>query len=1177
MSHRRFTCLGVTSFLLLTFFLSTQTYAQNALNIALNHFEIQRESLGLTSADIQNFRISDEYSSRHNGVTHIYLQQQYEEINLVNAITNFNILPDGKVVSMGNRFIQNLASKVNTTQPNITPLAAVNTMIAHFKIETNETPSLERQMTAHHFVFKKEGIALEPVNVRLMFQPVNNQKEVRLVWQVDIYELDAQNWRVASIDAVTNEVVFHYNQVVTCNFPQEHSNEECPEHHVGHSQTTKQNELPPVVIDNAYNVYPLPLESPNHGDQQLLVSPADAIASPFGWHDVDGIDGHEYTITRGNNVHAYHDIFALNASIGDEPDGGDTLVFDIPYDESNFSPFEQRDAATINLFYWNNVIHDIWYQYGFDEVSGNFQENNYGNGGEGNDHVNAEALDGSGTNNANFATPVDGMNGRMQMYFWGGGQTATPPSVELYVLSPGAVAGTYPMGLGNFGADLMDTITSQVILVDDGEGNPSDACQAIVNTDEINGNIALIDRGTCNHGQKAIRAQDAGAIAVIFCNDENEVYSPNGGPQGGDVNIPIVTITQQNCEFIKLGLIGGLMVQLIEQELDYQVPSPGPTGRDSDLDNGVIIHEYGHGISNRLTGGPSQSGCLSTNQNPEQMGEGWSDWFALVMTLTADDIGESARGIGTYSIAEPIDGPGIRNFQYSTDLATNPQTYSSIIPALPNGPPHDVGEVWAVTIWDLYWNFIDIYGFDSDFYNGTGGNNMVMQLVIDGLKFQPCQPTFIDGRDAILAADVANFDGAHECLIWETFARRGVGFSASQGGAEAFDLPPFCTPFLKITKTAETVVDAGDVINYTLTLRNDTPESLATATIEDQLPANATYVAGSSSCGGTVVDGVLSITLNNFASGDEIECTYQLQTNSNVLMNMIFEDDVEGSTSTWSKTANLGSTIWLPSNITPNSGTRSWKSGSPDTPSDQLLTLKEPVLLSGTNPALAFWHRYRTEDGFDGGVVEISTDEGMTWEDLGPNFILNGYNGTLADDTTNPLANQNVFTGNSNVHIQSIADLSAYIGEEIIVRFRFATNEGGIGEGWFVDDIQIFDELEVVLNEACLTDNAQETVCNQAGTVVLGDPTSTKEVLPQSSVTLFPNPTTGNIVIEWTDQLAEIEAIQLFNIDGRSLSTWTVDSNANNLSLNITQFGKGVFMLQILTNNQLITKKVVVK
>ncbi|MBK9957456.1 MAG: M36 family metallopeptidase [Chitinophagaceae bacterium] len=60
------------------------------------------------------------------------------------------------------------------------------------------------------------------------------------------------------------------------------------------------------------------------------------------------------------------------------------------------------------------------YNYGFTEVAGNFQSNNLGRGGLGNDAVNADAQDGGGTNNANFSTPSDGSSGRMQMYLWSG-------------------------------------------------------------------------------------------------------------------------------------------------------------------------------------------------------------------------------------------------------------------------------------------------------------------------------------------------------------------------------------------------------------------------------------------------------------------------------------------------------------------------------------------------------------------------------------------------------------------------------------------------------------------------------------------------------------------------------------------------------------------------------------
>ena len=101
------------------------------------------------------------------------------------------------------------------------------------------------------------------------------------------------------------------------------------------------------------------------------------------------------TITRGNNVWSKDDINANNSPDGISADGGAELIFDFPY-IFDAPPVEMIEASTVNLFYWNNLMHDIYYQYGFDEASGNFQENNYGNGGNGSDSVNADAQDGGG-------------------------------------------------------------------------------------------------------------------------------------------------------------------------------------------------------------------------------------------------------------------------------------------------------------------------------------------------------------------------------------------------------------------------------------------------------------------------------------------------------------------------------------------------------------------------------------------------------------------------------------------------------------------------------------------------------------------------------------------------------------------------------------------------------------
>src|SRR5262249_1428993 len=153
----------------------------------------------------------------------------------------------------------------------------------------------------------------------------------------------------------------------------------------------------------------------------------DPLASPFGWHDTDGIAGAEFTDTRGNNVDAHLDRNDddLPDPLPGRPDGGPTLDFSgftlDPTQQPTVLP--NHNLAHVNLFSLNNIVHDIHYQYGFAEAAGNFQVNNYGRGGLGSDAVQADAQDGGGTNNANFATPPDGSPPRMQMYLF----TSTSP------------------------------------------------------------------------------------------------------------------------------------------------------------------------------------------------------------------------------------------------------------------------------------------------------------------------------------------------------------------------------------------------------------------------------------------------------------------------------------------------------------------------------------------------------------------------------------------------------------------------------------------------------------------------------------------------------------------------------------------------------------------------------
>lgn len=166
------------------------------------------------------------------------------------------------------------------------------------------------------------------------------------------------------------------------------------------------------TADDSYNIY---ADHPGVSTQRVTAGPGNGNAqSPNGW-----LSGAQTTRQiRGNNAFAYLDRNADNIpdTGGTSVTNGNFLATHNPAQAATTSA--NQDVAVQNLFYLTNIIHDDLYAHGFIEATGNFQENNFNRGGLGSDSVNAEAQDGSGTNNANFSTPSDGSNPRMQMFLW---------------------------------------------------------------------------------------------------------------------------------------------------------------------------------------------------------------------------------------------------------------------------------------------------------------------------------------------------------------------------------------------------------------------------------------------------------------------------------------------------------------------------------------------------------------------------------------------------------------------------------------------------------------------------------------------------------------------------------------------------------------------------------------
>ncbi|RZS93360.1 M36 family metallopeptidase [Aquimarina brevivitae] len=603
--------------LLLT--ISTTLIAQQNFDaIVRDHFsdDLQKNS---SEVDKAEWVITDVVPSLNPNVKHVYVQQRFQGIPIKFATYKLTIRDGKKVTWTIDQFIKDVESKVVSAKSSLSPESAISTVASKHSIAVPSglQKSTLTKNNAPVFEYKTNGATLEPIKVNQEF--IEHEGKLKLTWNVSLYPKDGQHWWNANVDATTGKILYEEDWVISCDFG-------TPDHSThGHSSASVLNKTAenniigpmPALAPDSYNVYAVPVESPIHGGRSIVTNPADPIASPFGWHDTNGSAGAEFTITRGNNVWAQEDRNGNNGT-GFSPDGGSGLDFNFPIDLSQ-SPTSYQSGAITNLFYWNNIVHDVFYQYGFDEASGNFQENNYGKGGAGSDSVNADAQDGSGTNNANFATPGDGGNPRMQMFLWN-------------------------------------------------QTNP---------------------------------------------------------------------------------------------------------GRDGDLDNVIIIHEYGHGISIRLVGGPNSN----TLGGSEQMGEGWSDWFGLMLTMKPGDVGTAGRGVGSYVLGQPADGAGIRPTRYSIDRSINNTDYADIDGL---AVPHGVGYAWATILWDMTWALIDAEGFDPDLYNGTGGNNIALALVTEGLKNTANNPGFVSGRDGILQADQDLYGGQYNCIIWKAFADRGVGQGANE-------------------------------------------------------------------------------------------------------------------------------------------------------------------------------------------------------------------------------------------------------------------------------------------------------------------------------------------------------------------------------------------------------------
>ena len=935
---------------LCTFYVSTSQTIEADKTAALGLVNKHKAALGLSADNLNNLTISSSYIDKTSGgIRIVYLQQTYQGVPIYNKIQALAFKNDNLVSNSGR--MENIAKPGKNAGiiPALSPESAIQAALTDRGL-TSSQPAilLNTKENGQKLEYNNMGISRENITVQLMWVPSDDGKDLTLGWQVFIVPTSSSDYWLVRLNANDGKTLGITNLTVYCNWddPAKKNNEvETPHQYIFPTETAglvssniftfRQDQKsaekilnsPSIVGSASYLVIKYPTEAPSfaaasvHTDPWLLAA---GNATSYKWH-FDGTTN--YTTTRGNNVWAKEDRAATNSNTGlpaTSSTSPDPLTFNFPpnYTVAPTTAAFQQFAIT-NLFYWNNLMHDISYLYGFDEAAANFQADNQGRGGSGNDFVFADAQDGSGTSNANFATSADGTNGRMQMYL-------------------------------------------------------------------------------------------------------------------------------------------------------FTAPTPD---RDGDLDNGVICHEYGHGISHRLTGGPGAgAGCLS---NAERGDEGWSDYYALMMTtdwstaLVTDGFNKP-RPMGTYVLNQATTGVGIRQHPYSTNMAVDPWTYSGVQSS--GGEVHDIGEIWCSAIWDMTWNIIQIAGINPNIFNpaAVGGNSIALKLVLTGEKLQKCSPGFLDSRDAILQADQVLYNGTYHCAIVSAFARRGMGFDAIQGSSNSTSdqTQGFSTEESNL-RLSQSVMQQEETHNVTYTNRVTAYcSALTNYILRDTLPSNVTYVSGGTYNAG---DRVVSFPVN-LSIGQSQDYSFTVSINAGtyfppatLLTEQVTTVAIPGG---WAATTATGSNNWVSSTAQSHSASRSlFATDNASAITDFRVSTTADFDLGNPTAILSFWHNYNTEPGWDGGVVEISTNGGGNWIDLGPNMTLNGYNSSVGG--TNPIAGRSAFSGNSGGWIQTSVSLLPYANQNAMFRFRMTSDDNTAATGWYVDDISISTLAQV---------NMRTSLFNSGGT-----------------------------------------------------------------------------------------------
>lgn len=456
-----------------------------------------------------------------------------------------------------------------------------------------------------------------------------------------------------------------------------------------------------------------------------------------------------------------------------------------------------------------------------------------------------------------------------------------------------------------------------------------------------------------------------------------------------------------------------------------------PVNRDGDLDQEVSIHEMTHGLSNRLHA--NATGLSS--QESAGMGEGWSDYYGRALLSNASENVDGLYASGLYVTKDAY--YGIRRFPYAVRSNVgpngkphNPTTYADIDPSqidLSDGayPPafvgqanevHNIGDVWCNILLEMRANLIHQLGY-------AAGNPKSIQIVTDGMKLDPVNPTLLQARNSILAANCAGYAGANELDIWQGFAVHGMGFRAGNqlGGdgsshvLENFDGPNLTLGTVTATETTGNgngQFDPGETVSLSIPLSNTlcaTSATNATATLSVGGTANYGTIAPSSNgtqaisftvpastaCGSALA---ITITVNSTNLGP-ITYNFSLPIGQRAALSAY--ENFDGVTAPnlpagWT-TSHVGAGLgWATSTTNPDTAPNDAATGDQANEGTNYL-VSPPIPVNTALGQLSFRNLYNLEDGFDSMSLQIKVGNGA-YQDIiaaGGSFVAGGYNSNI--------------------------------------------------------------------------------------------------------------------------------------------------------------------------------------